>query len=388
LGKVGVEMNVIKHKPVGSGLSQTEWEADDSHIWISGISNPASPSLGDTFFNYSDNALYFYDDNEWQPIGTSWRRKEIFDITSGASNLTVTGIKSLYDIKKYDTLVVASGGHLKLYGWGRFLGSSYWVNGRNVAGIAARNFYISSGGILSMLNVGGFHSGGIDDGGGGGAGGIFAAINFKNEGKIIATGYNGESLDNPAGSEFSKDQSSGVQLMFVSGYRIGIGGAGGGTKHIGGGGSADGAPVETPIYVDEKTMDREALNVLRTNYGTAPVSYGYYHIRGGAGGSGRYYDGDWTYAGGGGSGGYLVFSVINWDCLGEIDVRGGNGGDAEDSGQTAYGGGGGGGGAVYVFYENLINSGTIHISGGAGGSGTDVHGSDGGIGSRLFYKMV
>jgi len=55
----------IKHTPVGSQLTQAEFEDEASHYLASGTSFPASPSEGDLFYRTDQHKWYIFNGTTW-----------------------------------------------------------------------------------------------------------------------------------------------------------------------------------------------------------------------------------------------------------------------------------------------------------------------------------
>jgi hypothetical protein len=90
--------------------------------------------------------------------------------------------------------------------------------------------------------------------------------------------------------------------------------------------------------------------------------------------------------GGGGGGAIWISAGGDITINGNIDVRGGRGGDG-DAASNAGGGGGGSGGAIRIqALGEVVNNGTFLLGGGAGGNG-DGGGKSGGAGAAGLYEF-
>lgn len=150
----------------------------------------------------------------------------------------------------------------------------------------------------------------------------------------------------------------------------GGGGGGGGFASAGSGGTACANAAGGPggnAYINFAT-------VFRGGFG------------GGAGGSTDAGSPVRSATGGGGGGAIRINAAGNITILGNIDVRGGNGGSAA-AGSKAGGGGGGSGGAIRLIAGgDIINNGTFLLSGGTGGNGA-APGTNGGGGSAGLFDL-
>ena len=102
---------------------------------------------------------------------------------------------------------------------------------------------------------------------------------------------------------------------------------------------------------------------------------------GGGGGTGD--DDDAAGGGGGGSGSILWIAAKALAGDGELQSKGGDGGDA--GGTDAGGGGGGGGGIIYLLSDATSSPYTHNVDGGIGGVGGGGSGNDGGNGDPGLY---
>ena len=61
-------MKTVKHKSVGTELTQAEFEATDAHEWDSGTVFPGAPDTGDFFLRTDSNHLYMFNGNDWRSL--------------------------------------------------------------------------------------------------------------------------------------------------------------------------------------------------------------------------------------------------------------------------------------------------------------------------------
>jgi hypothetical protein len=59
----------LKHIDVGSELTKTEWESEDSHEVVHGISFPSSPIERQLFYRDDEHKWYIYDGSQWVWLG-------------------------------------------------------------------------------------------------------------------------------------------------------------------------------------------------------------------------------------------------------------------------------------------------------------------------------
>ena len=102
---------------------------------------------------------------------------------------------------------------------------------------------------------------------------------------------------------------------------------------------------------------------------------------GGGGGTGN--DDDAAGGGGGGSGSILWIAARAIAGNGQLEAKGGEGGDA--GGTDAGGGGGGGGGIIYLLTNATSSPYSYNVDGGEGGIGGGGAGTDGGDGDEGLY---
>jgi len=89
----------IKHTPVGTQLSQAEWEDDASHFLASGTSFPSSPSEGDLFYRTDQHKWYLYNGVGWTNLTTISIIRSVFtaftvDSTLNAEKFIIKYVKN------------------------------------------------------------------------------------------------------------------------------------------------------------------------------------------------------------------------------------------------------------------------------------------------------
>lgn len=156
-------------------------------------------------------------------------------------------------------------------------------------------------------------------------------------------------------------------------------GGNGGDGLYGGGGSGEGSN----IYGAARHFMVSAAYLSGIYDGDAAWT-GARTIGGGMGGGGGTGDDDVAAGGsGGGSGNILWIAARALAGNGELQAKGGNGGQA--GGTDAGGGGGGGGGIIYLLTDATSSPYTYNVDGGSGGLGGGGSGTNGGDGDSGLY---
>ncbi len=172
---------------------------------------------------------------------------------------------------------------------------------------------------------------------------------------------------------------SGETVYYVDEQAYFARGGDGGSGSYGTGGSGDGGNL---FGSDRFFMAASAF--LSGIYDGDAAWHGARTIGGGmGGGGGTGDDDDAAGGGGGGSGSILWIAARALEGDGEVQSRGGNGGDA--GGADAGGGGGGGGGIIYLLTDAATSPYTYNVDGGNGGFGGGGSGYDGGSGNNGLY---
>jgi len=107
---------------------------------------------------------------------------------------------------------------------------------------------------------------------------------------------------------------------------------------------------------------------------------------GGGGGAGSGLGGAPQSGAGGGGAGVIIISAATIAMAGDIEAKGGDGGDTFTSQMGE--GGGGGGGVIVLIYTSLSGAGTIDVSGGIKGTGTWLNNGTNGTDGEIYSLDV